>query len=226
MSIFGPFLDRVFPCITAPPAFKRLFDDRYCKGCLKKYGLTNATIIKSKKFRDHQDYSRLFGKAWLNDVCVNEHIRLQIEGKKEFGYIDSLVNLSRVTRKKTANLFETKKMLFAPLHINGNHWGLLAIDIRSRRFRYYDSLSCPPPLAAIKAIRVYLEKIALEECVILDDNDFLLNIEPCPKQENSADCGIFVLLAVHYLIQNKPLDYTQADASYMRLRVLSDLARL
>ncbi len=209
--------------------FTQLFNAEYSNAGLKKFGLTDKDVTKCKALETHNDYSRLFGKTWLNDNCVNEHIRHQIKDKTDFCFIHSLIPLHKVKKPyapfedtKITKLFGAKKMLFCPLNVAESHWALLAVDLKARVFRYYDSLSYKPEDAKIQAVRAHIQKIADAEKVTLSPNDFQLSIEKCPQQENGYDCGVFVLMAVHHLVSNKPLDYSQKDAPFMRLKALSD----
>lgn len=197
------------------------------------FGLKDQHILEGKKFFDgppHHDFSKLFKKAWLNDIVINDHIALQIKDKKDFCSLDSIIDLRKVKGLypplKINKLFGAKKMLFAPLHVNNNHWTLLAVDLTKRSLRYFDSLNNKAPLAKIDTIRQHLIKIAKEEQVTLSEKDFRLICEECPQQENGSDCGVFVLMAVDHLVQNKPLSYSGQDAPFMRLKVLSDLWQL
>ena len=55
-------------------------------------------------------------------------------------------------------------MIYAPLHVNSNHWTLLQIDLQTRQYAYGDSLhpsaQAPPELVA-KVPRTRLESYSI-----------------------------------------------------------------
>ncbi len=234
--------------------FTKLFNAPYDEDKLRHFGLSNldiekASLLNSKlrsmthenleksatSFASFRDLQRLFSHNWLNDTCVNEHLRLQIADRRNFCFINSLSvanhKLTRITKlypifqtgenTKLKKLYETQKTLLMPLHVGNNHWTLLVADIDKRTLSYYDSLSLRPP-EVIEELQAHLKKIALHENVELAANDFTLVNEPCPQQSNGYDCGVFVLLAAKHTIEGTPLEYSQRDAPYMRLKILSD----
>lgn len=228
---FFSFIERIFKRpvkkdSVAVDLFSKLFNAPYEAATLKKYGLTDTHIFKAKGI-EHYDYSKFLGSIWLNDICVNDHIQVQIKNTPDFCAISSLANLKKAKTlygpfcdKKITKLFQQKKMLFVPLHINSNHWALLAVDLKQKNIRYINSLSGKAPEEAVQNVRDHLIKIAKEEGVA--HTNFPLITENCPKQENANDCGAFVLMAVRHLVRNMPLIYSQKEAPYMRLRALTD----
>lgn len=192
----------------------------------------NQTAAPNISFRDLE---RLFGCTWLNDTCINEYLRLLLRGKKNTCFIHSLSvshhKLKRITQPynifqthdgvKLKMLYDTQKTIFVPLHVANNHWALLVCDLHKKTLHYYDSLSSRPP-EVVQEVKEHLEKIAHIEGIVLEANAFELTQEKCPKQENSYDCGVFTLLAAKHIIEESPLTYSQQDAPYMRLKILSD----
>ncbi len=210
--------------------FLELFDAPYDPDKLRKFGLTDDHILRSKEIYDNPPQchlSRVFNKNWLNDTCVNDHIAHQLKGKKDFCYLDPITDLEKVKNLcsplKVKKLFGEKKMLFAPLHVTGSHWTLLAVDLTKRKFHYYDSLHWQVPVAAIENIRQHLVKIAKQEKVAVAKGDFALIREDCPQQDNASDCALHVLMTVDQLTRNKPLNHSPSDAAYFRLKVVTDL---
>lgn len=170
-------------------------------------------------------------KTWLNDIQINDQLRLMLKGREKFCYIDSISVdklhvrkslypvLQTHTGKTVERLFGTIETIFIPLHVNGCHWALVKADLLSKKMHYYDSLSWKPP-KSIENITAYLNLVAKQESVPLEPGAFAPIQEQCPQQENGYDCGIFVLLAASCLIENRPLAYSQKDASLKRLEIV------
>jgi Ulp1 family protease len=105
-----------------------------------------------------RDILKLEGSEWLNDEVVNFYFKLLQERHEKFpekfpvkcfffstffysqlrekGYDQA--RLGRWTRRDNVDIFQMDKIII-PVHL-GAHWTLAAINMKMKRFEYYDSL--------------------------------------------------------------------------------------
>jgi Ulp1 family protease len=157
----------------------------------------------------NKSYSELMGNpsSWLNDEMImifalhiarlNEHTLVLMdlfEGKH-------IRQTSRPLRYFRCLLDDTLpiRLLFAPLHCNGNHWTLFVVDKLFHEIHFYDSMSCSRQSCARQdgepessVFRTYLpawENLLREaDCA----NPWAIREDSCPHQGNGYDCGVYV----------------------------------
>ena len=103
--------------------------------------------------------------------------------------------------------------LIVPLHHDkAQHWTLACIEITSHKIRHYDSL----PLKSGNRVRRILEDFAssLNEH---SNQPWVTVTEPFCRQNNSFDCGIYVLVAAIFLMAQQQPPTDLHDCSPWRL---------
>jgi hypothetical protein len=89
-------------------------------------------------------------------------------------------------------------ILWFPLHVSGNHWTLLKINLITRTIAYSDSLGGTIPSDELALIRWWLKSVLgspAEFRVIAPDF-------PSPRQADSYSCGIIVLSILGFVLLN------------------------
>ncbi|KAJ1451933.1 hypothetical protein M885DRAFT_335775, partial [Pelagophyceae sp. CCMP2097] len=128
-----------------------------------------------------------------------------------------------------ADMLAVNDKLYIPINIDNSHWTLVVVDVGGRILRYYDSLcdSGHKGMMYLKMVRRYLADAAKHR-----GNDarevMTWPLVPCvaattPQQGNGSDCGVFVCLAIHYILVGARQSYQQTDVPLFRRRMLSDM---
>ena len=96
-------------------------------------------------------------------------------------------------------------MLYLPLHMNGNHWTLLQLDLTTHQYAYSDSRNsfAVVPQDIINILTWWLDAVPQGE----NNVTFTLSSEPLniPKQIDGFSCGIVVLSTIaHILLGDYP----------------------
>ncbi|WFD21277.1 Ulp1 peptidase [Malassezia caprae] len=100
----------------------------------------------------------------------------------------------------------TKDLVLMPINLGQAHWVCAAIDLRLRRFAYYDSVGMRSP-AVLQRLRAYLtdelkDKHGLALC--LDDWEDYCAGDTSPQQSNGYDCGVFAAQTLEQLSRRDP----------------------
>ena len=114
--------------------------------------------------------------------------------------------LSPASRKRLKPLSPGDTTLIFPVNINGNHWALIVADTGKVTAEFWNSL--PDPKYQIEAQNAINDlgrclhggsenKLALTE--------WTLTSQPCARQDNSSDCGIYTIVFAMYRILNLPI---------------------
>ncbi|KAJ7778679.1 hypothetical protein DFH07DRAFT_950687 [Mycena maculata] len=106
-----------------------------------------------------------------------------------------------------------------PLHVSGNHWTLLKINIVSKTIAFADSLDGTLPAEEIALVQWWLQSLfrSSAEFKIIDP-DF-----PCPRQRDSHSCGIIVLSILVFLLLEYDL-WTPKHAVSQRIQWFLNLS--
>ena len=109
----------------------------------------------------------------------------------------------------------------------GTHWVLVVINLRDKKFEYYDSMfSELRGKKILEKMRRYVkaESLDKDEITHFDLSGFtdVLHRE-APQQKNGTDCGVFTIKTAEHIIQDKQLSFTQKDMSYFRKKICFDI---
>lgn len=211
----------------------------------------DLVVQKGGEQVSRRDLSFLLDQEWLNDVCINAYLYLirnrstsAIENKKidwpktwVFGsfLLDQLCNgkngynyeaVRRSTLRAKVDIFSFDKIL-VPFHL-GNHWTMACINIKLKRFEYYDSLG-NSNAACIAALKRYLNdewNNKKNATTGYDTSKWTVFVpKNIPYQSNGYDCGVFALTYANYLSRGKPFDFTQADMETLRFKILYQIVK-
>ncbi|GAA5826165.1 hypothetical protein JCM11251_007190 [Rhodosporidiobolus azoricus] len=208
---------------------------------------------------------RLKDGDWLDDEVINFHGKLinmrsdaadktgeRGEGEKrlrkafcfptmfynklleERGDVDKgFKNVKRWTKK--IDTFD-KDIIIVPINQGGNHWVCAAVNLKEKRFEYYDSLGKARG-TVYAALRRWLElehktrkdagKIKQEEWKELDISDWENYWdEDRPKQNNTCDCGVFTCWFMESLSRDyEGFDFSQENMPYLRRKLVLNIAQ-
>lgn len=118
-------------------------------------------------------------------------------------YID-IRNPVSVRKKPPLRLQATHRHLLVPINSN-NHWSLAHIDVSNQTISYYDSWpDTETQTRAREAISIFVKHLESG----LDKSKWSFNVGMSAVQDNSYDCGVFLLVnALHLVLSDfKHLD--------------------
>lgn len=173
---------------------------------------------------------RLKRGEWLNDEILNAYITLlsmRIPANHHIEYtniISHILPLNKPPKEPPEYLQATintgKYTLYIPIHRDDNHWSFGVVISEKKgdtvRWKYFDSLYSRPPERFLRWIKA----------VFPEENTEEVAVQAYPKQNNSSDCGLFVLLGIRLLSSGRRwLSQEQSDAIIpdLRERILAEL---
>ncbi|KAJ6594796.1 hypothetical protein B0H19DRAFT_1284500 [Mycena capillaripes] len=153
-----------------------------------------------------QDLALFLGSDWLNDEMINagvDYILRRVEPGHRVRILNCLFIQSLANAKTHSPSYTPLKLsaieqaiqsgsalvIYLPLHVNGNHWTLLKVDLCSHTIFVADSLRGSPPTAELDLIRWWVASLlpSAPSLKLVRPNI------PCPLQKDSHSCGIIVL---------------------------------
>ena len=165
-------------------------------------GLGRAVVLSTK------DLAKFLSNEWLNDDMINAGISWishHVSSNRRIRilnvfFVDALRNLH-----STQNSYDSRRhqpldrlitnnqidMVYAPLHVHGNHWTLLRIDLEARQYAYGDSLypsARAPPGDVLDLLTWWLDSLAPGPSLSPSSHGLVV-----PQQEDTYSCGIIVL---------------------------------
>ena len=142
--------------------------------------------------------------------------------KLEQGGYGGVKRWSKLEKVKILNY----DMIFAPWHVDANHWCLAVINVKEKRFEYYDSLGGGAG-NVLQLLRSYVVGEAKTYCGQPDDYnvDDWTDLVPknIPQQNNGYDCGVFTLKYADFLSASLPLTFDQEDMPLFRRRIAAEI---
>ncbi|KAJ7173541.1 hypothetical protein C8R46DRAFT_892792 [Mycena filopes] len=153
-----------------------------------------------------QDLASLLGTDWLNDDLINagaDYIIRKMGPWSRVRIINCLFIQSLGNAHAAGGSYRPPKfssidkaiqagnvdILYFPLHVSGNHWTLLQINLLSKTLSFADSLGGSPPADELALVRWWLRSIIPGAPAFpLVPPDF-----HCPRQRDGHSCGVIVL---------------------------------
>ncbi|PWN40155.1 cysteine proteinase [Ceraceosorus guamensis] len=140
---------------------------------------------------------------------------------------------------KKVDVFSKDRIIF-PVNRSNSHWVTAAINLRQRRFEFYDSMTGGWAHDAAHALRAWLEAEWLAKKASSFDGKTLdtsgWDVYDCPtnpQQENGSDCGVFTVLMMEHLSRRDPCldedlremewNFAQSNVPYYRRRMIWEL---
>ena len=182
---------------------------------------------------------------WLNDEVINLFLKLldardrakpEGDGTPRCHFLQSNFytklaeshagyDYTKVRRwTKKVDVF-ARDLLIVPIHCHGNHWALAVVNLRDKRFEYFDSLRGSPG-ATLKNLRRWLEdEHQHKKNAPFDASAFSEVVwkHGTPEQHNGYDCGVFMTRTADYIARDGRLDFTQDDMEYFRRRMVFEI---
>lgn len=165
----------------------------------------NEIVIRNHDYEfSHSSLQRLRPQRWLNDEIINAYLKLvKTRFDRKIHVFDSFFYTTCVERKEkgpgieslrhlSKNDYLANDLLFCPIHVNNNHWTLIAVHIADRRIEYYDSLNSNETRGN-EILELFTEVLQAMES---DESEFkewtTLQMQNIPRQDNDHDCGVFM----------------------------------
>ncbi|KAJ7032518.1 hypothetical protein C8F04DRAFT_958759 [Mycena alexandri] len=176
-----------------------------------------------------QDVAHFLGPRWLNDDMINagvDYILRRLEPGSRIRilnclFIQSLANARARSQSYSPPTFSSIEkalrngsalIVYLPLHVNGNHWTLLKVDLRNNNICVADSMRGGIPKAEIDLVKWWLASILSGSPSF---NVVTPNI-PSPRQQDGHSCGIIVLSILAAVLLNEEI-WCPAHASRHRM---------
>lgn len=168
-----------------------------------------------------KDLAVFLSDQWINDDMINagsDFIMRQLGQASRVRlvnviFVEALRNLRTVNNtyapRRACNLDRLIQegrldTLYIPVHVNGNHWTLLVMDLERREYAYADSMntSAVVPHDVLKSLTWWLDGVQTGQNLPRFTIS-ALNIK-MPRQLDSFSCGIAVLSTIAWIL----LDFT------------------
>lgn len=198
-----------------------------------------------------RDIARLQDAEWLNDEIANaglDLLRRRIESSKSaywkvwiantffFEFLSKKLqgyDFDRVKRWTKDVDMKSLDKIIVPIHL-GAHWALAVVNFRLNRIEYYDSLCSPGVTRPIQQTLARWVKDIFREKYCESGPE--LAIQPTytdvPRQDNSNDCGVFMLQFAAYLARRDAdesrklvFPFSQSTIPQLRRRLALEILR-
>ncbi|GAA5855357.1 hypothetical protein JCM9279_001695 [Rhodotorula babjevae] len=203
----------------------------------------------------NKDLRRLQGLSWLNDELVN-FVGVLINKRSDDADKAEAVGGSRgegETRLRKAFVFNTnfftwygdsgfvkvkrwtrrfdtfeKDIIIVPINHNNSHWCCAAVNIKLKRFEYYDSFGKPAKFVYERLRNWLVEEHRNRKKSEIDLSDWEdYWYEDVPQQQNVSDCGVFTCMFMESLSREVDFfDFTQKNMPYLRNKMVLQIDKL
>jgi len=188
-----------------------------------------------------KDLYCLTGDRWLNDKVIEFYLQMiaarsstSLYGKMPTIHtMSTYFFLNLIMRGYEGSIQRWNKdidifsfdYVFVPIHLE-QHWCLAIIDFRIKALMYYDPMG-GDNMPALSALVNYLRQEHLhKKGWMLDMKMFAKEtMKEFPQQDenNTADCGMFILKTAEYYSRDGLLSFTQDDMPYFRKRMIWEI---
>ncbi|KAI9136588.1 hypothetical protein BKA69DRAFT_1103189 [Paraphysoderma sedebokerense] len=205
---------------------------------LRPGSLSDVIVQGFKVAITKNDIFTLKDCTWLNDEVINFYGQLilqrsnsQPEVYPKLHFFNSFfytslrdVGYAKVRRwTKKFDLFSLDYVIF-PVHLHV-HWCCGMINLKKKRFEYYDSLHGQNP-QFFKLMRLYLteeHRDKKKSDIDLSDWEDYAPLD-IPAQQNGYDCGVFASMFAEFLSRDEPFCFNQEHMPYLRKRMIYEIA--
>nr|KAJ3423016.1 hypothetical protein HK105_004191 [Polyrhizophydium stewartii] len=186
-----------------------------------------------------KDIRTLKDTTWLNDEVINFYGEMCMKRAKQaqdkfprihvfntFFYEQLRTRGYSSVRRwtKKVDLFE-KDLVIVPVHL-GAHWTCAVINLKQKRFEYYDSLHGSNPTCQ-ELLREYLKSESLDKKKTPIDLSDWEDYTPknIPAQQNSYDCGVFTCMFMEHSARQAAFRFSQRDMPMLRTRIAYEIIK-
>ncbi|KAK3919742.1 Sentrin-specific protease 1 [Frankliniella fusca] len=177
------------------------------------------------------DIDTLSPKGLLNDQIMNFYLSLLTQHSSKV-YCSNTFFMEQLLRHsyedvknwtKNVDIFSFSVML-VPIN-RALHWTLAIINFQEESIKFYNSLGPNLYEDCLEALKNYLknEHVHRRKEQLAIDSWNLGSFIDGPKQDNSWDCGIFVLEMARCFCLGKDVWFTQQDIGYIRRRIRDEI---
>ncbi|KAK4794147.1 hypothetical protein SAY86_012141 [Trapa natans] len=185
--------------------------------------------------------------AWLNDEVINLYLELLKEREKREPekflkcHFFSTFFYHKLTGKdgydyKSVRRWTTQRMLgygliecdkiFVPIH-QKVHWCLAVINKKEEKFQYLDSLGGRISFVLKVLAKYFVDEVKDKNGIDLDVRSWDIEyVEDLPEQENSYDCGMFMIKYADFYSRGLSLCFNQDHMPYFRRRTAKEILKL
>ncbi|KAI4902375.1 hypothetical protein NFI96_018845 [Prochilodus magdalenae] len=201
----------------------------------------NLVLSSAFKLRITQrDLATLQEGSWLNDEVINFYLNLVMaRSEHDAGAIKVYcfstfffpklhggghAAVRRWTKAVDLFLYD---IILIPLHL-GVHWSLVAVDLRTKSVRSYDSMGqrhddiCNLILMYMKEEYKVKKGKDLE---VLKWTVTSMRANEVPQQKNGSDCGVFVCKYADYIARGRPFTFRQCHMPYFRKAMIWEILK-
>lgn len=149
-------------------------------------------------------FSRLSDEGYTAVKKWSKRVSLVVLRDIERQILIPLLFVFSFTSSSQVDLF-TLDIVLIPINLGNSHWVCGAINLRKKRFEYYDSLGAENK-RAFKIMRNYLVEEAKDKKkgnLDLSDWTDYFN-ERNPHQQNGFDCGVFASITLEQISRRDP----------------------
>lgn len=129
--------------------------------------------------------------------------------------------LSEINNRKS-EIVALNNIILVPV-LNNRHWTLCIVRVTDRIINYYDSMRMTRhtrewAIGLMGQIRTNLFSNRIDAWIfeIISDG---------PRQTSKFDCGIFVMNTAYLICSDLGLEYSQADSTYIRKRIVWEICK-
>ena len=138
------------------------------------------------------------------------------EGLGGYNY-NAVANWTRGNKRTKSTDVFSKDLIIIPIH-GYHHWTLAVINMKQKRFEYFDSLRNEPEMV-LNYLGRWLEDEALDKQQTNFDTSGWPEVvwkKECPRQKGVTDCGLFMTRIADWLACDAVLSFTMADMAFFR----------
>jgi hypothetical protein len=234
------------PVLTVPLVLERLSNrgNKNISWILRPFS-DNSAIVKHKHGEFSKEALMRLEGGWLNSAIVdfylklilNRHMRARASNPLFSFFIlethfihflqDRDIGLRRgnigynydkvKSMTSTAKSFELNS-IFIPVNIGNYHWTFIHIDMMLKKILYYDSIDGSATAQKhFTLLRWWLADEAAAHSHVFDPLEWSdIWVQDGPTQNNSMDCGVYVIKGIEQLTKGLPLDHSPSDITAFR----------
>eukprot|EP00923_Selenidium_pygospionis_P012515 GHVN01021252.1.p1 GENE.GHVN01021252.1~~GHVN01021252.1.p1 ORF type:complete len:878 (-),score=257.67 GHVN01021252.1:48-2291(-) len=202
----------------------------------------------------HETLACLRPGTWLNDEVINFYMELlnernkrqradgertprcyfwstffytKLSGENSLGGQNySYESVKRWSVRKKVNIFSDVEIMVIPVHVRKIHWTLGAVDLRSHKIHFFDSLAGNYSEIFHHFLIRYLQDEHLDKKGGKLEVEWVLenDAEYTPQQNNGCDCGVFTCRFAECIGDGRAFDFGQDDIGEARVLMAAQIA--